>query len=98
MIVEKLQDDVKVTIAKEFAIKEAAELREKAYELIDQGSRSFMMDFSNCEFIDSSGLGVLVSIYKRCAEKGGTVRILHMKPQVMKIFQLTRLDKVFDIQ
>lgn len=97
MITEKLQEDVKITLAKDFAIQEAAELREKAYELIGQGHYRFVMDFSHCEFIDSSGLGVLVSIYKRCAEKGGTVRILHMKPQVMKIFQLTRLDKVFDI-
>ena len=98
MIVEKLQDGVKIVVAKDFAIKEAAELREQAYELISQGSRNFTMDFSNCDFIDSSGLGVLVSIYKRCAEKGGAVRILHVKPPVMKVFQLTRLDKVFDIQ
>lgn len=97
MRIENRQNNVKVSLPKEFAIKEAAEFREQVYELINKGSYNFEIDFSECVFIDSSGLGVMVSAYKRCAEKGGKIQIANLNPQVKKVFQLTRLDRVFEM-
>jgi anti-sigma B factor antagonist len=88
---------ISVQLPKDFVIKEAGEFREQAYELISLGNINYVLDFKDCEFIDSSGLGVMVSVYKRCAEKGGSMKIINIKPQVLKVFQLTRLDKVFDM-
>ncbi|MDF2840314.1 MAG: anti-sigma-factor antagonist [Clostridia bacterium] len=97
MKTNKLNDVITVQLPKDFVIKEAGEFRDQAYELVNLGNVNFIMDFKDCEFIDSSGLGVMVSVYKRCVEKGGSIKITHVKPQVMKVFQLTRLDKVFEI-
>ncbi len=82
-----------------FTVEEAAEFRTKIKRLILEGKKHFELDFSNCTFIDSTGLGVLVSSYKKCMEKNGSF-ILHSvnDSQVMRIFQLTRLDKVFEIK
>lgn len=90
--------DISMLIPENFAVDEASEFREKLIQLIDKGENHFSLDFRNCSFIDSTGLGVLVSIYKRCMELDGSFKLHSINnPQVMKIFKLTRLDKVFEI-
>lgn len=84
-------------IPENFAVEEAGDLREKLYSMILKGDSNFLLDFSKCTFIDSTGLGVLVSVYKKCAEKNGTVKLCSINEQVMKVFKLTRLDNVFEI-
>lgn len=85
-------------VPENFEVEEASECREKVYDLIKAGEKNFKFDFSKCNFIDSTGLGVLVGIYKRCAEAGGSIEIYSMQnPQVKRIFELTRLNKVFQI-
>ena len=87
-----------ITIPDNFSIEEAADFREKLNDLIDKGQINFVLDFSNCSFIDSTGLGVLVSTYKRCKEKNGNLKIKSINNnQVLKVFTLTRLDKVFEL-
>jgi anti-sigma B factor antagonist len=81
-----------------FTVDEATEFRKNVYGMIDSGTREFMLDFSKCTFIDSTGLGVLVSAYKKCAEFNGSFRLRSVNnPNVLRVFRLSRLDKVFDI-
>ena len=65
--------------------------------LVEQGARRLVVDLSGLGFIDSSGLGALVTALKTARAVGGDVRLCCLKPQVRSIFQLTRLDKVFTI-
>lgn len=88
-----------IIIPENFAVEEAAEYREKMNELIKNGEKNFINNFSGCKFIDSTGLGVLVAIYKKLAEQNGTFILKSIdEPQVLKIFKLTRLDKIFEIK
>lgn len=88
-----------ISIPESFTVDEAAEYREKIYNMINSGEKNYILDFRKCTFIDSTGLGVLVGIYKKCAERGGSLKLKSIiDPKVMKIFKLTRLDKVFDIE
>ena len=86
-----------IDIPKDFVIDEVATFRIKINKLIEEDQKNFVFDFSQCNFIDSTGLGALVSIYKKCNEKGGSVKLKSLKPEVEKLFKLTRLDKVFEI-
>lgn len=86
-----------IEIPKTLAVEESGELRDKMLMLIKDGKKDFVLDFSKCEFIDSTGLGVLVAIYKRCSENGGSLKIKSLNNQVLKLFKLTRLDRVFEI-
>jgi len=90
--------ELNITIPENFAVEEAAELRERLYQYLSKGETHFMLNFSNCTFIDSTGLGVLVSIYKKCMELNGSCKLCSVNGQVMRVFKLTRLDKVFDIK
>lgn len=90
-------DNFIIDIPKDFVVDEVAALRTKINKLIEEGQKNFTFNFSQCDFIDSTGLGALVSIYKKCDEKGGSVNLKSLKPDVEKLFKLTRLDKVFEI-
>ena len=81
-----------------FSVDEAAQFREQTREMIQQEAIIFELDFASCNFIDSTGLGVIVSLYKRCKEMGGNVVLKNLNGDVSRIFQMTRLDRVFNIK
>ncbi len=62
--------------------------------LIDNGNRFFVLDLGSVDFLDSSFLGAIISSLKRIG-KGGNIAILSPSNNVMRLFQLTRLDQVF---
>lgn len=90
-------NSITIDIPKNFIVDEVANFRLELKQLIDKGNNNFIFNFSQCEFIDSTGLGALVSIYKKCAEKGGNIKLYSLNPDVEKVFKFTRLDKVFEI-
>lgn len=92
-----MEKNVIMNIPKDFIVDEVATFRTKINKLIEQGNKNFIFNFSECTFIDSTGLGALVSIYKKCVEKGGSIKLKALNPEVEKLFKLTRLDKVFEI-
>jgi len=62
-----------------------------------QEQRNIILDLSNVDFIDSSGLGAMVSVLKRLGGDG-TMVLTGINEKTKKIFELTRMDRVFDIQ
>ena len=90
-------NEINIQIPEYFAVDEAAKFREDVNKMIGKGEKHFVLNFNNCSFIDSTGLGVLVGIYKKCKELNGSLKLNSINPKVMKLFKLTRLDKVFDI-
>ncbi|MBV7276248.1 STAS domain-containing protein [Clostridium sp. PL3] len=90
-------NELNIVIPENFAVDEADELREKINYLMNNGEKNFKLDFSKCNFIDSTGLGVLVSTYKKCKNINGSLKLYSINEQVMKVFNMTRLDKVFEI-
>jgi len=87
--------EIRYKVPSNFAVEEADAFREKISQWLKEGAKSFVLDFSECTFIDSTGLGVLVTLYKKCGEKKNAVQLLGVKPQVKRVFELTRLDGIF---
>lgn len=90
--------ELTVTLAGSMYVEEAAALREKLLEYIQAGQRNFLIDLKSVDYIDSSGLGVLVAIQKRALQNGGKVVIKGLQGTVKQLFEMTRLTKVFEIQ
>jgi anti-sigma B factor antagonist len=57
----------------------------------------FIINLQSLEFIDSTGLGGLVSCLKRCIEAGGDLKIAQLPAKPRMVFEITRAHKVFDI-
>lgn len=75
----------------------APRLKERLVAAIDEGCSRIILEMNGVSFIDSSGLGVLVSALRRAREKDGGVRIVCVRDNILKIFRITGLDKVFPI-
>ncbi len=73
------------------------ELKQKILEELEGGERKFVIDFSDTGYIDSSGLGVLVSLSKKIREQGGELRLSSLNEDLRTLFELTKLDTLFRI-
>ena len=73
------------------------ELKELVQTALDRGERRLLIDFSRTGYIDSSGLGALVSISKKVRENGGDLRLAGLNEDLRSLFELTKLDTLFTI-
>jgi anti-sigma B factor antagonist len=75
----------------------SAMLRERLIEQVDAGARQVVVDLSGVDFLDSSGLGVLVGVLKRLRTAGGELTLVCASEKLLKIFRITALDRVFPL-
>lgn len=73
------------------------ELKQKVLQELEGGGRKFLIDFTGTGYIDSSGLGVLVSLSKKIREQGGELRLAALNDDLRTLFELTKLDTLFQI-
>jgi anti-sigma B factor antagonist len=73
------------------------ELKDLVQGALERGERRLLIDFSRTGYIDSSGLGALVSISKRIREVGGELRLSGLNDDLRSLFELTKLDTLFSI-
>ena len=73
------------------------ELKQKVLEALEAGERKFLIDFSETGYIDSSGLGVLVSLSKKIREVEGVLHLAGLNDDLHTLFELTKLDTLFSI-
>jgi len=73
-------------------------LKEELNELAQKKQADFIFKCDNLEYIDSTGLGVLISFYKNVKNMDQTIYLETLKPSILKIFTLTGLDKIFVIR
>src|SRR5216110_3629816 len=73
------------------------ELKQKVLDALDGGGKKFVIDFTKPGYIDSSGLGVLVSLSKKIREQGGDLRLAGLNADLQTLLELTKLDTLFSI-
>lgn len=75
----------------------APKLKSRILSLIDNQQYHMIIDLNGVDFMDSSGLGVLVGGLKRVGPHDGSITLVLNRPNILKIFRITGLDKVFKI-
>jgi anti-sigma B factor antagonist len=94
------RDGSGVTVVKvegQLVVGNRQELKDLVFAALDKGDRRILIDFSQTGYIDSSGLGALVSISKRVRESGGELRLSGLNEDLRSLFELTKLDTLFAI-
>ena len=95
---EQLGDDAYViSLAGEVDLYTAPEFKQQLLEVIGQGGKQVIVDFSDTTFIDSTTLGVLVGGVKRLRTNEGQLSLVCSDRNITKIFEITGLDRVFTI-
>jgi anti-sigma B factor antagonist len=88
-------DHTVLEVGGEVDVYTAPRLRERLIELVEGGARNVVVDLSRVEFLDSTGLGVLVGALKRLRAVNGTLGLVCAHERLLKIFRITALDRVF---
>jgi len=86
-----------LTVKGEADLSNAPELKERLSVAIDSGARGVLVDLMDATFIDSTTLGVLVGAVKRLRPAGGELAIACDDPNIRKIFEITLLDRTFNV-
>ena len=86
-----------LAIAGEIDVYTAPKLRDKITELVNAGHHNLILDMENVDFLDSTGLGVLVGGLKKIRAQEGTMALICSQDRLLKIFKITGLAKVFTI-
>lgn len=90
-------DRTVLTVAGEIDVYTAPKLRDKITDVVNDGHYAIVVDLEGVEFLDSTGLGVLVGGLKKVRAHSGSLDLVCSQDRLLKIFRITGLSKVFTI-
>ena len=73
-------------------------LRETVKDLLGKGHKKMLLNLAEIRYIDSSGIGELVSAFTSVRNQGGELKLLHLTKKVHDLLQITKLYTVFDVK
>jgi len=93
--------DVTIATFNDLTILDEQQIRNLETELVsivqNNGEKRLILDFERVQFMSSAFLGLLVKVHKRVIEAGGDLQLYNLDPKIYKIFEITKLTKIFDI-
>ncbi|MBN2258952.1 MAG: STAS domain-containing protein [Clostridiales bacterium] len=87
----------KIGLDGDLEINSSIVLKDKLNEILDQKDANIEFNFEKLSYIDSTGLGVLISLLKRLNKNGFTMSVINPQDNILKIFKITGLYKVIKI-
>ena len=94
----KNDDTVVVDVGAQLSTTNRREFKGAVLEELERGARRLRLDFTRTRYVDSSGLGVLVSLARQVRERGGELRIANLNEDLALLFKLTKLDALFHME
>lgn len=86
-----------VSLHGELDVASAPAARERLISLVNEGSTHLVLDLEGLDFIDSTGLGSIISALKRARTNGGDLRLVCTQSRIRRLFEITALDKAFPL-
>ncbi len=97
-IVQKQNNDIIIfDIDGDIDINSSPEMREAFEDIAIAKTMKVVVNLSNVSYVDSSGLATLVEMLKKTRSYGGKLRLASLAPKVKSLFEITKLEKLFDI-
>lgn len=81
----------------EIDIYTSEEFKRKLNEAAELGNVCIIVDCGGLQYIDSTGLGIFVGVFKKLKQQNRNIKIINLKDSIKKLFSITSLDKLFDI-
>ena len=95
--IQRHQDIVIVEVDGQLIVGNRQDLKQRVLDELANGTTRVLVDFARAGYIDSSGLGVLVSLAKRLRDEGGELKLCNLNDDLRTLFELTKLDTLFSI-
>lgn len=91
-------EPTRIMLPKELIIGNRQLIKQQVLDLIHHGVREFVVDFAECDYVDSSGLGVLVSCSRRISEVRGSLVLEGLNDDLRLLFEMVKIDTLFTIR
>jgi anti-sigma B factor antagonist len=95
--IRELDKIVVLDINGEIDLYNAPEIKSKISDLMESAKNDIIINLEKVSYIDSSGIGVLISSLSNLKKTGGSLKIINVFASVRKVFELTKLTSFFDI-
>lgn len=96
---QNIKDLVLLTIVERDAnLTKSENFKEIVFKEIESGTKNLIISFEHVEYLDSSFLGALVAILKNLVPQNGRLTLIELNNDIRNLFELTRLDKIFDLK
>jgi len=90
-------EEILVLAAGEIDAYTAPKLREELLSLAEAGKKSITVNLQDVSYLDSTGLGVFVGVFKQLKANGGELRLIHLSDRLKRLFEITGLSNVMNI-
>ncbi|MGV3775055.1 MAG: STAS domain-containing protein [Verrucomicrobiales bacterium] len=97
MKLETKGETINISGIKELGAANSQNFRDQIKGAMSDVHRNIQIDLSETMFVDSCGLGALISLHKTTCGRNGTVRLVNPTPPVQQILELTRMHRIFEI-
>lgn len=97
LTVEKDSSYLIVGLDGQFDLHTAKRFKTKLMRYVNKGSRNIVLDLGEIDFIDSSGIGAILSIYKKIEQKSGELVIINLSPPLKRIFELSGVLNIINL-
>ncbi|MCM3116136.1 anti-sigma factor antagonist [Neobacillus sp. MER 74] len=94
---QQRDEEIVVLVAGEIDAYTAPKLREELLALAEEGNKSITVNLQDVSYLDSTGLGVFVGLFKQLKEKGGELKLIQLSDRLKRLFEITGLSKVMNI-
>ncbi|MDP2600363.1 MAG: STAS domain-containing protein [Deltaproteobacteria bacterium] len=71
--------------------------KKEANKIVEEGCYDLLVDCKSLDFIDSMGLGAMISLLRKVRAHQGDLKVAHLNPDVRQVFEITRLNRLFEI-
>jgi anti-sigma B factor antagonist len=92
------EQPTRIALPRQLVVGNREALKERVLAAIDAGQRHFILDLTDCGYMDSAGLGTLLVLRKRIRALAGSLTLENPNDDLRQLFEMTRLDTVFTIE
>src|SRR2546423_979949 len=86
-----------IALSGEVDVYTSPRVKQEIVDLLNGGTTKLLVDLTGVEYLDSTGLGVLIGGLKRAREREGDLKLICDNPRILRIFEITGLTKIFEI-
>lgn len=90
-------EELVVSLSGDLDINTVKQFQDEVLKNYSQVDKDFVFDLKDLDYIDSTGLGAIITVYKEVNDKGYKLRVINAKKNVRKLFFITELDSLFEI-
>lgn len=98
VVLDENEDMWRIVPEGEIDIYTSPKFKQKVLDAFDKDAKDLLIDCKNLEYLDSTGLGAFIYILKKLKEQDYKIYIDNIKPNIKKLFDITKLDKLFIIR